>query len=173
MVVRSQDEASVGEIDIALEGVIPLARQNAGCDAVVAGIRLRLGIVEAVAGVRVDVRATNQLHTEGEAALMSLLQVAGQDLGGALLVGLVGAEDNSVAGVPVVLASIVESPVIDTILQGVLLGIEQETDSALRSRRADAINGVCQVLGARQTLGQSVESNASSTSEPTAGLVFS
>lgn len=165
-VVSSKDDASSRVNTIALDSGVPLASQDAGGYAVVASMCVFNGVVEEVARVRVDVGAANKLDAEGVALFLSVLEVVGEDLRAALLVGLVCAEDDSVFRILVVLAGILESPVVNSQLESVLLSVEEKTNATLCSQLADAVNGLSKMLRGNKAVGQLVQSQASSTGEP-------
>lgn len=152
--MSGQDEASRGVLALAFDSRVPLAGQHTSGDTIVAGVCVLLGIVEAVAGIRVEISSTNQLNTKSEAAFPGLIQMVCNNLGSTLLVRLVGSKDNGVSGILVVLACVLESPIIDTILQGILFSIKQKTDATLRGQLADGIDGPGQILRGGKTLGK-------------------
>jgi hypothetical protein len=165
-VVGSKDHCCVGVNTLALDGAGPLAGQNTLSDGIEAGISVCLGVVEEVAGVRSEVRAPNQLHTKSPSFLLGNGQVLRDDLGAVLLVRLVCSVDDSVVGLGIVLAGILNGPVIDTKLEGILLCVEQKTNTTFTGELADGVDRVGQVGRSRETVLKLVESQASGTSEP-------
>ena len=65
-----------------------------------------------------------------------------EHLGTRLLVRLIGAVDDGVLGVAVVLAREFHGPVVDAVLQHVLLGVEEQTHPAVVGQLADGVDGL-------------------------------
>jgi len=164
-VVRGDDKAGNGVLAGSLDISVPLAGEDTGGEGVEASVGVFLGIVEELAGVGVQVSATDKLDTESKALLLSKLEVLGENRGALLLVGLVGTEDDSLTETLVVLAHELESPVIDTVLEHVLLGVEEETDTSLVSKLADGVDGLVHGGAGTKTLLELVKSDGTSTGE--------
>ncbi|KFX86514.1 hypothetical protein V490_09047, partial [Pseudogymnoascus sp. VKM F-3557] len=103
-----------------------------------------------MAGVRVDVSAPDQLDASHEPLLACHGEVAREDLGAGLEVGLVSGVDDGVG--LVVAAHQVEDPGVDAGLEGSLLSVENEADAAGGSEVADGCDG----FGERRAKGQVV-----------------
>lgn len=161
--MRSQDhvdlrEGSLGLLSKGCEWTSEFALEQCLCDAVVARVRIGLGIVDQVTRVRAEVCATDKLHAQCEISLSGGVQVACEHRGGRLEVCLVRAVDNGLlVGVLVVLAHVVERPVVDAVLDRLLLCVEKEADAALGRERADLVDGISEGLRWRKTLGEGVE----------------
>lgn len=50
-----------------------------------------------------------------------------------------------------------EGPVVDAVLEGVLLGVEEEADATLGCEPADVVDGLGQVRGGGEALGELVK----------------
>lgn len=142
-IMCGEDNACRRVNTIAFDNICPLTSQDTGSNAVVTIIRGLLGVVKAMTGVGAEVSTTNQLHAELEATLSRHGQVAGDDLGHVLLIGLVGAEDGGALGV--VLFGKVHGPVVNAILEGILFGVEQEANLSLSGQVADLVDSLVQV----------------------------
>ncbi|KAI9170758.1 Kinase binding protein [Paramyrothecium foliicola] len=165
-VVGSQEQVGRGVLAGAGNVGTPLAGEHAGGHGVVALVGVGLCVVKAVAGIGVEVGAADELDTEGEALLLGQGEVVGEDLGGALLVGLVGGIDGGHAGVGVVLAGKGHAPVVDAVLEAVLLGVDAKTNTAFMGELADGVDGLAEHGGGRETFSQPVKGHASGTGEP-------
>lgn len=164
-VVRGDDETGSGVRTGTLDVGVPLAGEDTGGEGVEAGVGVLLGVVEELTGVGVEVSTTDKLDTESEALLLGELEVGRENLGALLLVGLVSAKDDSLTKTLVVLADELESPVIDTVLEHVLLGIKEKTDTSLVGKLADGVDGLVHGGTGRHTLFELVEGDATGTSK--------
>lgn len=164
-IVRGQHDACVGELAGAFESSAPLSRQDAGRDAVVARVGVLLCVEEAVARVRVDVRAADELDAQSKVAVARFSEVARENGRAGLLVRLVGAVDGGGLGLGVVLAGEFHGPAVDAVLQSVLLGVKEETHAALLGEAADGVDGLVQVWRRGNVLGQAVQSEAAGAGE--------
>lgn len=164
-VVRRNDEAGGGVLTLTLDISIPLAGEDTGGERVVASVGLFLGVVEEFTGVRVQVGAADKLDTEGKVLDLGESKVSGQDLGAVLLVSLVCAKDDSLTKTLVVLAGELESPVVDSVLEHVLLGVKEEADTSFLGKLADGIDGLVQGGAGREAILELIQSDAASASE--------
>jgi hypothetical protein len=170
-VVSGKNQVSCRIFTVAIESSIPLTGQDTSSNSVVACVGIGLGIKEALARIRSEISPTNELDAKRESLLLGRGKVTLQNGGCLLLVCLVCSIDGGSIGSRVVLLGKFNGPVIDAILQHVLLSVEQKTDTALVSKLADGINGLVQVRAGRKSVLELMESQTTSTSEPTKRLL--
>lgn len=164
-IVCGKDHVGIGELPLALNNRTPLAGEDSSGNSIVAGIGLPLGVVEALAGIGAEVGATDELDTQGEAALLGFGKVARNDSRCSLPVCLVGTIDSGRVSRGVVLASKHLGPAVDSILESILLGIKEESNTALLGKGADVVDGLVEVGRGLVVSGQLVQSEAAGTSE--------
>lgn len=144
---------------------LPGAPQQRRSNAVVARVRIGLGVVDEVARVTAQVRPAHELDAEHEALALGSAQVRGDDRGRGLEVGLVGAVDDGLVAGLVVLAHVVQRPVVDAGLHGLLLGVEEQAHAAGRGEVADLVDGAGERCRGWQALGKRPESLAACAGE--------
>lgn len=160
-VVAGDEQVDVGEF--ALHARVLLSQDVLG-NAVIAGVGVLLGVVDALPDVTFNVCSTDELDTNAPVFLLSLTEVVGKSVRAGLEVCLVGVVDDGLS-VAVVLSHQVSGPLVDGALEGGLLGVNHDAAVLGSGLLAELFHGVGELLGRVGTGGKSITNLRSSTSE--------